>query len=144
FMTGLVGRIFREFAITIVIAIFASGLVSLTLTPLMCARLLKPRGEGASTTWVERVIGGIEKRVLALYGGSLWWFLRHRWLSLVIWAVCLAGKIGLFIRVPKAFLPPGDSSVIFGAFIAREGSSPVQMRELQNRVDETLHQDPNV
>jgi HAE1 family hydrophobic/amphiphilic exporter-1 len=82
--------------------------------------------------------------VLAFYGGSLWWFLKHRWISLVIWVVCLAGTIGLFILVPKSFLPPGDSSVIFGAFIAREGSSPAQMRELQNRVDETLHQDENV
>ncbi len=144
FMTGLVGRIFREFAITIVIAIMASGLVSLTLTPLMCARLLKPRGEGMKKTWMERVIGGIEKRVLGVYGGSLWWFLKHRWISLVIWVVCLAGTIFLFMMVPKAFLPPGDSSVIFGAFIAREGSSPAQMRELQNRVDEVLHQDPNV
>ena len=58
FMSGLVGRIFREFAITIVIAILASGLVSLTLTPLMCARLLKARGEGTKRTWMERVIGG--------------------------------------------------------------------------------------
>src|SRR5436305_1657640 len=144
FMTGLVGRIFREFAITIVIAIFASGLVSLTLTPLMCARLLKARGHGAKQTWVERVIGGIEKRVLWLYGGSLWWFLRHRWISPVIWVICLAGTIVLFVLVPKAFLPAGDSSVIFGAFIAREGSSPDQMHALQNRVDETLHEDPNV
>ena len=144
FMSGLVGRIFREFAITIVIAILASGLVSLTLTPLMCARLLKGRGEGMKKTWMERVIGGIEKRVLALYGGSLWWFLRHRWISPVIWLICLAGTIGLFVLVPKAFLPPGDSSVIFGAFIAQEGSSPKQMQALQNRVDEVLHQDPNV
>ena len=144
FMSGLVGRIFREFAITIVIAIFASGLVSLTLTPLMCARLLKQRGEGATKTWMERVIGGIEKRVLAMYGGSLWWFLRHRWISPLIWVICLAGTIWLFVLVPKAFLPPGDSSVIFGAFIAREGSSPEQMRAFQDRVDETLHQDPNV
>lgn len=144
FMSGLVGRIFREFAITIVIAIFASGLVSLTLTPLMCARLLKPRGQGAKETWMERVIGHVEKRVLALYGGSLWWFLKHRWISPVIWVVCLAGTIWLFVLVPKAFLPPGDSSVIFGAFIAREGSSPAQMRELQNRVDETLRQDEHV
>jgi len=144
FMSGLVGRVFREFAITIVIAIFASGLVSLTLTPLMCARLLKARGQGAKKTWMERVIGGIEKRVLALYGGSLWWFLRWRWISLVIWVVCLAGTVWLFLLVPKAFLPPGDSSVIFGAFIAREGSSPSQMHELQNRVDEKLHSDPNV
>src|SRR5204862_4009926 len=105
FMSGLVGRIFREFAITIVIAIFASGLVSLTLTPLMCARLLKNRGHGSSKTWMERVIGGIEKRVLGLYGGSLWWFLRHRWISPVIWAICLAGTIWLFYLVPKTFLP---------------------------------------
>jgi HAE1 family hydrophobic/amphiphilic exporter-1 len=144
FMTGLVGRIFREFAITIVIAIFASGLVSLTLTPLMCARLLKERGHGSKRTWMERVIGGIEKRVLGLYGNSLWWFLRNRWISPVIWVICLAGTIWLFILIPKSFLPPGDSSVIFGAFIAREGSSPEQMRALQDRVDQTLHEDPNV
>jgi HAE1 family hydrophobic/amphiphilic exporter-1 len=144
FMSGLVGRIFREFAITIVIAIFASGLVSLTLTPLMCARLLKERGKGAKKTWMERVIGGIERHVLALYGGSLWWFIRRRWVSPVIWVICLAGTIWLFYLVPKAFLPPGDSSVIFGAFIAREGSSPDQMHALQDQVDETLHQDPNV
>jgi HAE1 family hydrophobic/amphiphilic exporter-1 len=143
-MPGLVGRIFREFAITIVIAILASGLVSLTLTPLMCARLLKERGEGSKKTWMERVIGGIERRVLAMYGGSLWWFLRHRWISPVIWVVCLAGTVWLFILVPKTFLPPGDSSVIFGAFIAQEGSSPKQMHALQDRVDQMLQQDPNV
>jgi HAE1 family hydrophobic/amphiphilic exporter-1 len=144
FMTGLVGRIFREFAITIVIAILASGLVSLTLTPLMCARLLKERGHGLKLSWVERVIGGIEKRVLGLYGGSLWWFLRHRWISALIWVVCLAGTIWLFMLVPKSFLPPGDSGVIFGAFIAQEGSSPIQMRQYQERVDQMLQQDPNV
>src|SRR5213082_708205 len=144
FMTGLVGRIFREFAITIVIAIFASGLVSLTLTPLMCARLLKARGEGTKKNWVERVIGGIEHRVLRVYGGSLWWFLRHRWVSALIRVRCPAGTIMFFMLLPKAFLPPGDSSVIFGAFIAREGSSPDQMKALQDRVDQALHQDPNV
>src|ERR1041384_5861132 len=144
FMTGLVGRIFREFAITIVIAILASGLVSLTLTPLMCARLLKERGHGMKQTWVERVIGGNEKRVLGLYGGSLWWFLRHRWISPVIWVICLAGTIWLFMLVRNTFLPPGDSGVIFGAFIAQEGSSPQQMREYQNQVDHMLHEDPNV
>src|SRR5690349_22485225 len=144
FMTGLVGRIFREFAITIVIAILASGLVSLTLTPLMCARLLKERGHGLKQTWVERVIGGIERRILAVYGGSLWWFLRNRWISPVIWLICLAGTIWLFMLVPKTFLPPGDSGVIFGAFIAQEGSSPKQMREYQSQVDKMLQEDPNV
>src|SRR5437868_12093639 len=135
FMTGLVGRIFREFAITIVIAIFASGLVSLTLTPLMCARLLKARGHGAKKTWVERVIGAIERRILAFYGVTLTWFLRHRWLSAAIWVGCLVGTIGLFIIVPKAFLPVGDSSFVWGVMIGREGSSPQQMHALQDRVD---------
>src|ERR1700719_3135040 len=95
FMSGLVGRIFREFAITIVVSIFASGLVSLTLTPLMCARLLKPRGHGIKQNWVERTVEGIERRVLSVYGKSLWWFLRHRWISALIWVACLAGTIGL-------------------------------------------------
>jgi HAE1 family hydrophobic/amphiphilic exporter-1 len=144
FMSGLVGRIFREFAITIVVAIIASGLLSLTLTPLMCARLLKDRGKGSKRTWMERVIGAVEKRWLSFYGASLWWFLRRRWISAMLWAVCLLGTIGLFMVVPKAFLPVGDSSVISGVFIAREGSSPEQMQALQDRVDETLHQDPNV
>src|SRR4029077_2264689 len=67
-MSGLMGRIFREFSVTIIIAIFASGVVSLTLTPLMCARMLGERGHGSRKTWIERVIGGIEKRVLAVYG----------------------------------------------------------------------------
>lgn len=144
FMPGLVGRIFREFAITIVVAIIASGLVSLTLTPLMCARLLKERGQGAKKTWMERVIGGTEKRVLGVYSRSLWWFLRFRWVSALIWVVCLAGTIGLFMLVPKAFLPVGDSSFIFGLMIGREGSSPEQMRTLQNQAELVMRQDPNV
>src|SRR5207244_2404621 len=113
-MPGLVGRIFREFAVTIVVAVIASGLVSLTLTPLMCARLLRDRGAGSKRTWMERVIGGVERRVLARYGASLWWFLRHRWISAVVWIVCLGGTLGLFLAVPKSFLPPGDSSGVFG------------------------------
>ncbi len=144
FMTGLVGRIFREFAITIIVAIFASGLVSLTLTPLMCARMLKERGPGSKQTWAERVIGRTEKRVLAFYGKSLWWFLRRRWVSPLIWVVCLAGTIALFMIIPKTFLPVGDSSFIWGVLIAREGSSPEQMRQLQDAADNITRQDPSV
>src|SRR5207247_4570338 len=126
FMSGLVGRIFREFAITIVIAIFASCIVSLTLTPLMCARMLEERGQGSKKTWMERVIGGAEKRVLAGYGAGLWWFLERRWISTAIWVVCLAGTIFLFFKIPKTFLPTGDSSVVTGVFLGKEGSSPQQ------------------
>src|SRR5438309_6017128 len=144
FMSGLVGRIFREFAITIVVAIIASGLVSLTLTPLMCARLLQARGHGIKQNWIERGVGRIEKRVLGVYGASLWWFLRHRWISAVTWVICLAGTVLLFVLVPKAFLPTGDSSFIWGVMIGREGSSPEQMRALQDQADEVLRQDPSV
>ncbi|HYV67431.1 MAG TPA: efflux RND transporter permease subunit [Myxococcales bacterium] len=144
FMPGLLGRIFREFAVTIVIAIFASGLVSLTLTPLMTSRMLGDRGHGAKQTWMERMIGRIEKKVLAFYGRSLDWFLRRRWISAGIWAVCLAGTVALFIVVPKTFLPPGDSGVVNGVFIAQEGSSPQQMHALQERVSQAIQAEPSV
>ncbi|MBI5571140.1 MAG: efflux RND transporter permease subunit, partial [Desulfomonile tiedjei] len=144
FMSGLMGRIFREFAVTIVVAILASGIVSLTLTPLMCARMLGARGEGAKKTWTERVVGGFERRVLGWYGESLWWFLRHRWISIVTWVACLAGTIALFVLIPKTFLPIGDSSFIWGIMIAREGSSPDQMHELQDKTDAIIQNDPSV
>jgi hydrophobic/amphiphilic exporter-1 (mainly G- bacteria), HAE1 family len=144
FMSGLVGRIFREFAITIVVSIFASGLVSLTLTPLMCARLLKPRGHGIKQNWIERTGGRIEQRVLKVYGDSLWWFLRHRWISALTWLACMVGMIFLFMAVPKAFLPVGDSSFIWGVMIGKEGSSPEQMQALQNQAAVLMRQDPAV
>jgi HAE1 family hydrophobic/amphiphilic exporter-1 len=139
FMSGIVGRIFREFAVTIMVAIAASGLVSLTLTPLMCARMLKPRGHGVKKTWVERVIGGVEHQVLRVYGGSLWFFLRHRWVSALIWIICLAGTWQLWNMVPKTFLPVGDSSFMMGALIAQQGSSPQQMMAYQERAESALH-----
>lgn len=144
FMSGLVGRIFREFAITIVVSIFASGLVSLTLTPLMCARLLKARGHGVKKNWMERSIGRVEEKVLGVYGKSLWWFLRHRWISALTWVACMAGTIFLFSAVPKAFLPVGDSSFIWGVMIGKEGSSPAQMHALQDQAGEVMRQDPAV
>ena len=144
FMSGLVGRIFREFAVTIVVSIIASGLVSLTLTPLMCARLLKARGHGVKQNWIERTAGRVEKRVLGVYGASLWWFLRHRWISALTWVACMAGTIILFTVVPKAFLPVGDSSFIWGVMIGKEGSSPQQMRDLQDKAGNILQQDPSI
>jgi hydrophobic/amphiphilic exporter-1 (mainly G- bacteria), HAE1 family len=144
FMSGLVGRIFREFSVTIIVSIFASGIVSLTLTPLMCSGLLQQRGERAKKNWIERVIGGAEKRVLAVYGRSLWFFLRHRWISLAIWVVCLLGTGYLFNVVPKSFLPVGDSSFALGVFIAQEGTSHYEMHTHQKEVEDVLHTNPAV
>src|SRR5579872_4751843 len=144
FMSGLIGRIFREFSITIIVSIFASGIVSLTLTPLMCSRLLSSRGPGTKKNWMERVIGGVERRVLSWYGRTLWFFLRQRWVSALVWVVCLAGTGYLFYVVPKAFLPIGDSSFVRGIFVAQEGSSPDQMHAYQLQSEEALHANPAV
>ncbi len=143
-MSGLMGRIFREFSVTIIVSIIASGVVSLTLTPLMCARMLGQRGHGIKKTFLERVIGGIEHRVLDVYGKSLWFFLRHRWVSAIIWGVCLWGTIHLFKVLPKAFLPVGDSSFTFGVLMGQQGSSPEEMHRFQTRAVEAISQDPNI
>ncbi|HEY2585017.1 MAG TPA: efflux RND transporter permease subunit [Tepidisphaeraceae bacterium] len=144
FLSGLMGRIFREFSITIVVAIFASGIVSLTLTPLMCARMLGRRGEGAKKTFLERVVGGAEHRVLGIYGSSLWFFLRHRWISALVWVVCLVGTGYFLYTVPKSFLPTGDSSFLMGVMIAQQGSSPEQMQEYQKQVEAAMQANPDV
>jgi HAE1 family hydrophobic/amphiphilic exporter-1 len=144
FMSGLVGRIFREFSITIIVSIFASGIVSLTLTPLMCSRLLRDRGPGAKKSWLERVIGGVEHRVLDLYGRTLWFFLRQRWVSIIVWVICLIGTVYLFQIVPKAFLPVGDSSFTRGVMVAQEGSSPSQMHAYQTEAEKVMHAIPAV
>jgi len=144
FMSGLMGRIFREFSITIVISILASGLVSLTLTPLMTSRMLSNRGEGAKKTWMERVFGTLERKVLDIYGRQLWFFLRNRWISAVVWVVCLVATGFLFYIVPKAFLPVGDSSFIRGVLVAQEGASPDQMHAYQTEAEKIMKANPAV
>ena len=90
------------------------------------------------------MIGGIEQRVLGVYGGSLWFFLRHKWVSAITWVACLVGTIYLFQLVPKSFLPVGDSGFMFGIIMAQQGSSPNQMHEYQTRAVESLAANPNV
>jgi HAE1 family hydrophobic/amphiphilic exporter-1 len=144
FMPGLVGRIFREFAVTIIVAIFASGIVSLTLTPMMCSRMLSTRGKGHRKTLMEKVGTAVIDRVLLVYGRSLTWFLKHRWISLVTWCLTLAGTIYLFVEIPKSFLPIGDSGLAMGVLIAQEGASPEQMRHYQNQADTIIRANPAV
>jgi HAE1 family hydrophobic/amphiphilic exporter-1 len=144
FMPGLVGRIFREFAVTIIVSIIASGIVSLTLTPMMCSRMLTKRGKGHKLTWMETKANWFIDHVLRVYGKSLTWFLVHRWISLVVWVITLVGTIWLFMNVPKSFLPIGDSGFLFGVMIAQEGSSPKKMHNYQNQAETILHKDPSV
>jgi hydrophobic/amphiphilic exporter-1 (mainly G- bacteria), HAE1 family len=143
-LSGLMGRIFREFSVTIIISIFASGIVSLTLTPLMCSRMLARRGHGIKKTFLERVIGGVEHKVLDIYGASLWFFLRNKWISAITWIICLFGTVALFQMVPKSFLPVGDSSFLFGVMIAQQGTSPDQMKRYQDHASALLQANPDV
>jgi hydrophobic/amphiphilic exporter-1 (mainly G- bacteria), HAE1 family len=144
FMPGLLGRIFREFAITIIVAIFASGLISLTLTPLMCARLLAERGPGQEKHWMERWNDRVFQPTLAFYSRTLAWFLDHGWLAAPIVALCAVGVWFFFSALPFTLLPTGDSGVIRGLFIIQEGASPQQQRQLQDKLDPILQANPAV
>jgi HAE1 family hydrophobic/amphiphilic exporter-1 len=144
FIPGLLGRIFREFSVTIIVAILASGLVSLTLTPLMCARILGERRAGHKRAWMERHTSNFIKRVIAAYGRVLDKFLDRAWLTVPILIACILGLWFFFTHIPFTLLPPGDSGFIRGVFIAQEGSSPAQMRAFQTEVNKKLQEDPAV
>ncbi|MBV9009173.1 MAG: efflux RND transporter permease subunit [Verrucomicrobia bacterium] len=144
FMPGLLGRIFREFAVTIIVAILASGLVSLTLTPLMCSRILKERGEGHRKTWTERFVERFFDPIRDSYGRTLHWFLDHGWIAAPILIACAIGVWFFFKQLPFTLLPTGDSGTIRGFFIVPEGASPDQQRRLQNELDPILQSNPAV
>src|ERR1700738_3297668 len=144
FLPGLLGRIFREFSVTIIVAIFASGLVSLTLTPLMCARLLREHTPGHKRTRMEKWSGDFIRRIVAAYSRSLDRFLDRAWLTVPIIIVCILGLWFFFTHLPFPLLPPGDSGFIRGVFIAQEGASPLEMRAYKQQVNEKLQADPAV
>ncbi|MFH1407117.1 MAG: efflux RND transporter permease subunit [Candidatus Omnitrophota bacterium] len=141
FMGGVVGRTFREFAVTVVITILCSGVVSLMLTPMMCARMLKKEsGKGRFETFVTNCLNGI----IGKYGVLLKWCLNNKFLMVLIWIACLAGTIFLFSGLPKTFLPEGDSGAIEGGLLVPLGTSTEQMRKFQDQINGILLTDPNV
>ncbi|MGA8658292.1 MAG: efflux RND transporter permease subunit [Chthoniobacterales bacterium] len=142
-VTGIIGRIFREFSVTIIVAIFASGIVSITLTPMMCSRILGERGHGRQT-WMERTVGNLFKKITGIYGRSLYFFLHHRWISAATWVACFALTIWVFDLLPKTFIPSGDSSFVRGILICQEGISPDRIKELQKQVDAIMRKNPAV
>jgi hydrophobic/amphiphilic exporter-1 (mainly G- bacteria), HAE1 family len=142
-VTGIIGRIFREFSVTIIVAIFASGIVSITLTPMMCSRVLGARGHG-DRTWMERTVGEFFKKITAVYGRSLYFFLHHRWISALTWIGCFALTIWVFGLLPKTFIPSGDSGFIRGVILCQEGISPDRIKALQKEVDGILRKNPAV
>jgi HAE1 family hydrophobic/amphiphilic exporter-1 len=143
FMSGLIGRVFREFSIVVVVSILASGFVSLTLTPMMCRFMLTGHTSGVKTG-MEKFANRVVAFCLHWYGISLHWFLKRRLISLLAWFVTLGATIWLFILLPKSFLPVGDSGVIRGMFMAPTGTSPERMVEYQDKIDEILQAEPAV
>src|SRR5882724_7092540 len=143
FMGGIVGRLFHEFAVTIGASILVSGVVSLTLTPMLCSRFLKPPREAQHGRFYlasERVY----ERVLHWYETSLAWVMERRREALVFSGLILAGTIALFIVVPKGFLPSEDNSQIFGTTETVQGTSFDDLVRHQQQVMAILQQDPNV
>src|SRR5438876_710780 len=144
FLPGLLGRIFQEFSITIIVAILASGLVSLTLTPLMCARILGERRAGHKRARMEKWTGDFIQRVIAAYSRALDKFLDRAWLTIPILLGCIIGLVFFFTHLPFTLLPVGDSGFARGVFIAQEGTSPEQMRAFQKQVNEKVQAEPSI
>lgn len=142
FMSGIVGRNFREFALTVIFAIAVSLLLARTLTPMMCARILTPQGEHRNRLqlFIDRYVGAITRG----YGVLLAWTLRRKPLSALAWAACIAGTLWLLVALPKGFLPAGDSSMIQGVMMKPLGASSEQMKAFQTKVTDRVLQDPNV
>ena len=143
FMADVVGRLFREFAITLAVAILISLVVSLTLTPMMCARLLKaekPEEEGR----FYRAAGAVIDRMIARYGVWLTWVLKHQPLTLLVAIGTMALTVVLYLAVPKGFFPVQDTGVIQGISEAPQSISFKAMSERQQRLAEVVLQDPAV
>jgi HAE1 family hydrophobic/amphiphilic exporter-1 len=143
FMGGIIGRLLHEFAVTIGIAILISGVVSLTLTPMLCSRFLRPahserhtRIYDLSERWFDGILGG--------YDRSLKIILEHRFATLVVSGLIFVATIFLFVIIPKGFLPSEDIGQIFGFTEAVQGISFDSMKEHQLKVAAIVRQDPNV
>jgi multidrug efflux pump len=143
FMTGLVGRMFREFALTLTIAVVVSAIVSLTLTPMMCSRILRHVPERARNPLAERLNVFIDRTVEA-YGVSLQWVLAHERKTLITTFATLAATIMLYIVIPKGFLPQQDTGLISAVTGAGPEVSFVEMQRLQGLVTNTVSRDPDV
>jgi HAE1 family hydrophobic/amphiphilic exporter-1 len=143
FMGGVLGRLFREFAVTICAAILISGVVSITLTPMMCSRFLRSAHE-SRRSWFYRVTEGFFEAMLRLYDKSLVWVLRRRALTLASFFVVLAATVWLFIVIPKGFVPEQDTDQLAVTTEAVQGTAFVQMSEYQKRVADIVNADPDV
>jgi HAE1 family hydrophobic/amphiphilic exporter-1 len=143
FLPGILGRLFHEFSVTICVAILISGVVSLTLTPMLCARYLRPPGaerHGRLYMATERFFDAMQRA----YERSLRWVLRHRPATMAVSLLLLGLTVVLFERIPKGFIPNDDQGLVFTVVEAAEGVSFEQMTRLQLAVTDVIRADPAV
>ena len=143
FMSDIVGRLFREFAVTLSVTILASAVVSLTLTPMMCSKLLKHKPE-ASQGRFYRASERAFNAVIAFYGKTLKWVLGWQLATLIVAAATLGLTIFLFFVIPKGFFPIQDTGVIQGVSEAAQSVSFPEMSSQQQRLTKIILQDPAV
>jgi len=144
FMADVVGRLFREFAITLAVAILISLVVSLTLTPMMCARLLKREPKEEEQGRFYRASGAWLDWLVEAYGNKLRWVLKHQPLTLLVAIATLALTVLLYMIVPKGFFPVQDTGVIQGISEAPQSVSFAAMGERQQSLAKIILQDPAV
>jgi len=143
FMGDVVGRLFREFAVTLAVTILMSAVISLTLTPMMCAKLLKTKGaarHGRFYTWSEEVYDGVIRR----YGSTLQWVLRHQRATLLVTVGTLVLTLFLYVVVPKGFFPVQDTGVILGISEAPQTISFAGLADRQQALARIILKDPDV
>lgn len=145
FMSGIMGRVFKEFSVTIIVATLMSGVVSLTLTPMLCSRVLQKRTKDYSDkTPVERVAHKLEAAFLRFYSPSLSWMLRQNVLTLAIMGACLYGVFYFASALPQIFFPTGDSGFMQGVFIMNTKTSPKEIGKMQDRISGIVSSNPAV
>jgi hydrophobe/amphiphile efflux-1 (HAE1) family protein len=143
FMTGVVGRVFREFSVTLAFAIAVSTVVSLSLTPMICAHFLR-KPPSPDATWFDRLVERVLGAMVRSYARSLAVVLNHRALTLLVMAAILAISAMLFVRTPKGFFPADDTGLVFGGTRASAEISFKAMYDLQQKVETIVRADPAV
>jgi HAE1 family hydrophobic/amphiphilic exporter-1 len=143
FMPGVFGRLLHEFAVVTISAVMVSGLVSVTLTPMLCRRYLRPE-HGKQRNWLYRKLEDIVDAWTRWYGITLRWALRHRVLMMLAGGLILVGTAWEFWAIPKGFLPEEDTSQISVSTEARQGISFDSMKAHQDAVNRILSADPSV